>query len=115
MVETMGCDGGGVAHGSQVADLEAAPVQAADAAGVVAPGNSGAEGEFFGGVPVGAGEVDLAHHGGDAGADSVGSGILGGEEFEELLGCGADVFRFRGTARGSGDRSGRLTMSWTLT
>ncbi len=52
-------DTGGGVHLPAVADLEALPVQAADAAAAVAPGHPGTELQFVSRVPVGAGQADL--------------------------------------------------------
>lgn len=70
---------------AQVAHAQALPVEPADAAGAVAPGDSGAEGEFVLGVLVGAGLVDFRPDPGDSIAHRAGVGIFCVEQFDELL------------------------------
>jgi hypothetical protein len=100
MVEAVPGDLGGVGDGPQIAHLQAVPVQPSDAAGVVAPGDPGAEGQLLGRMPVGPGQVDLAHHRDDPLPEVPGLRVLGVEEFEELLGFGAHGFVV-GAARAS--------------
>ncbi len=83
----LGRDIGRAMHVPQVADLQAAPVQAADAAGAVAPGHPGAEGELEGGVAVGAGGADLGPYLGEPRTDRPGGGVFGVVQPQE-------VFRF---------------------
>ncbi len=101
VVEALGGDVVGGGEVAQVAHHQAAPVQPADAAGGVAPGEPGAVGEFGGGVLVGAGAVDLVEHGADPGGGVAGAGLLAVELPDELgrlpwVGEVVLVGRFRG-------------------
>jgi hypothetical protein len=95
MLEAVLGDVTGVGDSPQVAHLQAAPVQPADAPCVVAPGDTGAEGQLLSRVPVGPGPVDLAHHLDDPWPDRPGLGVLGMKELEELLGLGLDQLDVR--------------------
>src|SRR5207302_3703576 len=75
----------GVADRTQVAHFETVPVQPADAARAVAPGDARAVGQFAGGVLVGAGGADLRADPGDPLARGPGVGVLGVVVLDELL------------------------------
>jgi hypothetical protein len=93
-------DLGRLADRPQVPDLHAAPVEPADAARAVAPGDPRAERELRAGVLVGAGEADLRAHPLDAPRGTPGLGVLGVEPRDELD-------RLGGVDRLAGGRCGR--------
>ena len=66
MLEALVADALGVADVAAVAHVQPAPVELADAAGVVVPGELGADGQLVGRVRVGAGGLDLGDDLGDA-------------------------------------------------
>src|SRR4029453_3212271 len=72
-------DAGGRPDVAPVADDQAAPVQAPDAAAGVAPGDGGAVGQLGAGVGVGAGLVDGGQDLADAGLRVAGRRVLGEE------------------------------------
>lgn len=86
--ERFACQLRGGGDMAAVAHLQAAPVEPADAATAVAPGNPGAEGQLGGGVGVGAVPLDLGAHLLNPRANRRGSRVLGLEQGQELLSCG---------------------------
>ncbi len=90
VLERFGGDVRGRADFAAVAHAQAVPVEPADAARAVPPGNAGAELQLGAGVPVGACGLDVEPHFGEPRIRRA-SGVLGVEQPDEALGAGQQL------------------------